>query len=1117
MINIYKASAGSGKTFTLAREYIKLILGHKNEEGRYVLNRPGSQSGHRAVLAMTFTNKATEEMKSRIIHELAVLAGCEKGWDDSSPYEADLCAAFGCSAERLAEAAGDALRGLLYDFSRFSVSTIDSFFQTVLRAFAHEADVSSNYALELDDEEVITMSVDQLLQSLNHGKPTRKSHEIETWITGYMKSLIDEGSQFTLFNRGGNVQSDLIKFVARIHNDTFKDNERLIMEYLTDPEKFPAFRDAVFSRVAEVKGETARVCAGAMASVNGLSDASALMQKSVITVLNDWSEKGWKKYTSPGLPAAVTKLLDDTSKMWKAPAIKRGLTDPAVETAVIMAMNAIVRCVESVTLLNIVKGNLYQLGLLSALMELIDRFRRENSTLLLSDTNSLLAKIIGGEDSPFLYEKLGVRYHHYLIDEFQDTSHSQWANMRPLLRESLAYDYDNLVIGDEKQCIYRFRNSDPSLLHNLHREPWAEGRTEVRGDSVSENTNWRSSAEVVRFNNSLFTSIARQYGLDDVYTNVVQQVSAKHQSHHGYVLMRCFDASESPEEEALAQMAREMRRQLESGYSPGDIAILVRQSREGEKVIKYLDELRKQDPTYPSFDIISDKSLLISHSDAVAAVISRLRMLSSIEVRSDSRHKSSREVARILNDYETAYTSGATPSDALIHAIGLMRKREEDREASAQTAPEVAAVNAEEEESVSLHGVDLMSLVESIISTHVPAPLRDTDSVYITAFVDLVAKYIGQGHADIRSFLQWWDESGSRTSISGGSDSRALNILTVHKSKGLEFHCVHIPFAEFTATTKGDMAWFELPYIEGIPEDIMPPMMPLTVSRALASTPLAEQFEEIRRERVLDQTNLLYVAFTRAVDELIVGVKLYKSVREGALKDGDMPTVARTIYEGVVGAEHSELLPLRFDDTLTLTVGSPTRKGEEKKEKGTAMRPSTSVRMPAYESTTTESVWENTNVDTHRLNRIEVARERGLILHELMSHVRTVADVDRAFTLLRATPDARRLTPEDFVALREVVDARVSDPRAREWFEGFRKVYIEREVLMASGELRRVDRVVWTASGEIHVIDYKSGSQDPRRYKRQVRDYMQFFRSIGYPQVQGFLYYLDTGEIIEVE
>ena len=395
--------------------------------------------------------------------------------------------------------------------------------------------------------------------------------------------------------------------------------------------------------------------------------------------------------------------------------------------------------------------SLYQLGLLSSVMELVDHFRRENATLLLSDTNSLLAKIIGDEDSPFLYEKLGVRFHHYLIDEFQDTSLSQWANMRPLLRESLAYDYDNLVIGDEKQCIYRFRNSDPSLLHNLHTEKWAAGRTVVRGDSVSENTNWRSSADVVRFNNSIFTSIARLWGFEDVYSNVEQQVSTKHASHRGYVLMSCLDAALSPEEEALEQMAREMRRQLESGYTPGDIAILVRQSKDGEKVIRYLEELRKTDPTYPQFDIISDKSLLISHSDAVANIISRLRMLSSIDVTSDPRRKSTREVARIINDYETAFTSGVAPEEALGQAIDLMRKR---AEATAEGETPL--------EDASLHGVDLISLVESVINTHVDPRLRDTDSVYITAFMDLLSKFVSQGRADIRSFLQWWDESGCK-------------------------------------------------------------------------------------------------------------------------------------------------------------------------------------------------------------------------------------------------------------------------------------------------------------------------------------------------------------------
>lgn len=1105
MITIHKASAGSGKTFNLARQYIKLILGHKTEEGNYVLNRPGARSGHRAVLAMTFTNKATEEMKSRIIHELAVLAHCEKGWDKKSPYEETLCDDFGCSPEQLAAAAKDALYSLLYDFSRFSVSTIDSFFQTVLRAFAHEAEVSSNYALELDDETVIRASVDRMLQSLNHGKPSEKTHEIETWITRYMKSLIEEGRQFSLFNRSGNVHSGLIEFIAKINNDTFRDNEKRILDYLNGPKLFPEFCKVVFGSADEILRNTVRVCREAVSALNTLDDAAKIVNSNVVKPLVAWSEEGGANKKGPS--DTLCKVAEDPAKMWKAK-VKDSLKSPEVQTAVGMAANAIIDCYTRITTLNVIKKNLYQLGLLSELLRLIDEFRRENSTLLLSDTNSLLSRIIGSDDSPFLYEKLGVRYHHYLIDEFQDTSHSQWANMRPLMKESLAYGYDNLVIGDEKQCIYRFRNSDPSLLHNLHKESWALGNTRIQGEDVSENTNWRSSSDVVLFNNVLFTSIARQFGLDEVYSNVVQQVSKAHLDHHGYVLLSCFENGGDGKTDALAQMACEMRRQLESGYKPGDIAVLVRTAKEGETVIQYLEQLRREDPTFPEFDIISDKSLLISGSDAVRNIISRLRMLSSVEITTpDRRHsKSNREVARILNDYEKAFTSGATPDEALESALANMRARSGEGDAPQEVM-----------EDETLHGVDLISLVESIISTHVDPELRKSDSVFITAFVDLLAKYVGEGHADIRSFLTWWDEDGHQKSIAGSSDNRALNILTAHKSKGLEFPCVHIPFGEFSTNNKGDTAWFELPHIDGIPDELLPPMMPVTITKELLFTPLAEQYDEIKRQVMLDRTNLLYVAFTRAIDELIIGVKITKTMREGKKSDDGIPSVARTIFDGVKGAETSGLPALKFDENLCLRIGNPTFKKEKAAEKGSAMRPSESKRLPAYESTTTESVWKNTNIDNHRLNRIEVARERGLILHELMAHIRTSADIDRAFTLLEASPDARNLTYADIKAMREIIESRVGDPRATKWFEGFSKVYIEREILTADGRTLRIDRVVRTADGDLHVIDYKSGSQDPAKYKKQVRDYMRFFRSIGYPQIQGFLYYLDTGDIVEIE
>lgn len=1110
MIKIYKASAGSGKTFTLAREYIKLILGHKDSEGRYVLNSPSrAATSHRPVLAMTFTNKATEEMKSRIIHELAVLAGFERGWDEKSPYEKDLCKEFNCSPQELAAAAGGALRALLYDFSRFSVSTIDSFFQAVLRSFAHEADVSGNYGLELDDEEVITMSVDEMLQSLNHDKPSERSKRLEHWITGYMKSLIDEGSQFTLFNRGGGVQQGLVKFISRIHNDTFRENEQLIMDYLHDPERFDRFRKQIYELHGKLLSENSvkTAATNALGSINQLQDSDKLVQKKVINLLEKIVKDGINGFIKSGLPATALKISEDPSSLWKVDAIRNGMTSPLVEGLCQEAIEVLECNYRRVVLLNIIRANIYRLGLLSSVMELMDRYRIENSTLLLSDTNSLLSKIIDGEDSPFLYEKLGTRFNHFLIDEFQDTSHSQWSNMRPLLKESLAYGHDNLVIGDEKQCIYRFRNSDPSLLHNLHAEPWADGRCETRGENADENTNWRSSAEVVRFNNALFSAIARQQNLSDVYSGVVQNVSPKHLKHKGYVDVRFFGPNNAdPMRDALEKLGVDVRRQLESGYLPGDIAILVRTAGDGNRVIHYFDELHLEDETYPSFDIISDKSLLISSSHAVKSIISRLRLMSSVDITPERHRRTNTEIALIIDRFRQLHSAGSSPETALGEAVRQVN----------DNSVEGTSTGAQLYKPLSIHGIDLVSVIENIIS-ELPYEMRADDNVHISAFMDMVIKYMGRGHADIRSFLKWWDDSGCTVSISGGKDTNDINILTVHKSKGLEFPCVHVPFAEFSTNNSFETSWFRIPAIEGIDPEIIPPMMPLNVSSAFAFTPFAGQLDEIKRDRVLDRTNLLYVAFTRAVDELCISVKVSKQDSEGTTRADAVPSSAAILFQAMKSGQTDGHVRLSLDKDMRFTIGEPTCKHTVKAQKGNAMHPDEAESMAPYELTSSESVWGNTNVELPDSNRIGVARERGVILHNIMSMINHPEDIENAFRQFATTADAAELNDYETVMLRNIISTRVNDPRVSRWFVDYRKAYTEREIITSKGLLRRMDRVVHTSDGELHVIDYKSGSQDPKKYMRKIREYMDFFRSTGYPAVQGFLYYLDSGRIVEVE
>ncbi len=1133
MITVYKASAGSGKTFNLAREYIKLVLGSKGSDGRYRLRPRGSRPLHDRVLAITFTNKATEEMKRRIIHELAVIAGVEPGWDKPSDYQDELCREFGCSPERLGETAAEALRDLLNDFNRFNVSTIDSFFQMVLRSFAHEAEVTGSYDVELDDRNVIALSIDTMLQDLNRphrsSKVSSKSMRLIDWLTRFMTKLIEEGASFNLFNRSSQVHNDLIDFIKDITDDTYREHEKEILEDLSDTGCFKDFSAAIEEASLRAKEATKKKCLKALEVLSGIDPVgkcSDIVKIKIIESLENWSLSGY--YTVKGV-GTISKLslkaIEDRDEIYK----KEGKKDPRrnlIDDAVWGALHSMQECLTTMSTLKVITQNMYQMGLLSSVNEYLDRFRLENSTILLSDTNSIINKVIGDSSSPFLYEKIGTRFHNYLIDEFQDTSLSQWKNLSPLVEESLAHGNDNLVIGDEKQCIYRFRGSDPSLLHDMPLR-YAPSLVRIKGNTLADNTNWRSTPEVVRFNNTLFTSLSRGSGLESIYADVAQMISPKHAGKKGYVRVNFFEAgndSKEADQLALDNLTTHLSRQLKSGYRPGDIAILVKTWREGEAVINHLETVKKENPDFPPFDIVSDKSLLISRSPAVMLIVSRLRYLSSIEFRPRHHKKSRREVARLLNDFEEEMARMGDATGSLLTALAKMERRNSQESGDGMITPPARG------EDENMTGLDLVSLVETIIATIVPESNRLKEGVFITAFQDMVSDFVTKGRADIRSFLEWWDEKGASISVAGADDPRAIAILTIHKSKGLQFPCVHVPFAGFTTNRRAvDRAWFARPEIPGIPPEMIPRFMPLNVTKAMEATSFAPQYQRVQIEKQLDLVNQLYVAFTRAEAELIVGVKI-----RGGSKEDRLPTIAEMITEGMRTAtpEYCRTLEERADlpsDTPTpyaaldsivdncFELGSPTVKpAVEKSGRTSAMDPAEGTKTSVYRVGTDTSPWAHTRLSDKKINRVTVARERGLIFHDILSHIATPADMDDAISLTAASDENKYLTTDDLKEIRAVIESRINAPEAREWFNGFTRVLREREIATARGEIKRFDRVVWTASGEIHLIDYKTGNTSPGKYKSQIRGYIDFFKSIGYAGVRSFLYYLDTGKIIEI-
>lgn len=848
MLSIYKASAGSGKTFTLAYEYIKLLLGYKDNRSETYSLRKKFDDAHRHILAITFTNKATEEMKRRIVLELSRLAGMEDSQD--SPYEGMLIEELHCKSDELKSAAGTALRHLLFDFNFFNVSTIDSFFQTILRTFAREAELTGNYEVQLDNSEAIAEGVHRFFNSLTINSADSATRRFIKSISTYLIEQFKRGKNIMLFNRDSKAHADLLKLIGNLSDETFTMRFDEIIEYFSDPKRMELFDNAVAARAQKLTDRCKSDCSDALtvlAALDSLPIKGNCVSQNFINALKnaaadaETDSKTIAKVEAEGPAAIYNKPL--RTFIEKNP-------DYAPDIAVQKAVDAILAVRREVPLLRQIRANLFHLSLMARIYSFIEEYRTENNALLLSDTNGLLRSIIGEDDAPFIYERLGLLLRHYLIDEFQDTSRLQWDNLQPLVKESIASGNDSLVIGDEKQCIYRFRNSDPGLLQS-HVGIAFSGSCRTFGDRPSDNTNWRSSADVVNFNNTLFATLASQNGHDVIYANVCQAVSKKHLNHKGYISVTPVECSSVDEyaDTVLPQLAQDIDSQLNAGYAPSDIVVLVRNKKEGQKIIDYL--IQSRDPDSPHhYNIISDDLIPVSKSPAVRMIISHLQSISEADGndRQNARYKSRRDTATMLARYELALHSGADASQAMAAAL------------AADNIKPVSATGA----------ATLTDLVENIIAS-LPEEMLTEQNCHICAFQDLLCEYCAYGLNDVQSFLKWWYATGCRKIISAPEDPNAIRVMTIHKSKGLEFHCVHIPFVNWQVLDFRSVEWFDTNVIEHLfDKAILPPLIPLTPGQSLCHTPFEPHYLERCAEQTLDELNVLYVAFTRAKDELRV-------------------------------------------------------------------------------------------------------------------------------------------------------------------------------------------------------------------------------------------------------
>ncbi|MDE5568771.1 MAG: UvrD-helicase domain-containing protein [Muribaculaceae bacterium] len=1139
MLTIYKASAGSGKTYTLAFEYVRMLLGVKDENGSYRLNLPKYQNGkeiaarHRNILAITFTNKATEEMKSRIVSELSAITADHSDGSKDCPYVPELMREFGCTRDELREVAEKSLRSLLFDYHHFNVSTIDSFFQTVLRAFAREVDRQGDYGVELNDDFAVVSGIGMMLDDLNYGNPPRRK-EMMRWISNYTMNLVSDGKDGSMFNRSGSLLKDLARYVGKMGSEVFKQKADMVLEYLEDTDRIKKFIRTIDTREKELMTPLAQRAKEIISTIESFGYAENLLPGAfwrIVRAVIDGDEMEIKDFRQTKTGKMLSwRTSGDNSFYTKKYCPKGQLPPDSLSDELCDWMNDAYRAAAEIYALDKIKSACPNLEFLGFTWHYINRFREENNLILLSDTHDLLQRIIGGSETPFIYERIGVMLRHFLIDEFQDTSHMQWQNLKPLVADSLSTGCDNLIIGDEKQAIYRFRNSDSSLLHHVVAQEDFPKDHVIRGNCAAENTNHRSAPGIVRFNNALFTRIARNCGVAG-YENTVQSVFDRKAALQSYI--KIYDTSEldmvndMPAEFDIT--AREILRQHEAGYRWKDIAVLVRKRAEAEAVVNYLLEY------YPEIKVLSDEALLLKNSPAVKLVISMLKLVDeSYSAMTDNGgtdrsgapvYGTVGDIRMMISRYEYFIAEGYGTEEALSLAL-------EPSGAAEEMSIAGSIVDIRE-----AHPAGLVSLVETIIAKKVPPSRRRKEYAYLAAFQDEVINYCTLYNPSVHAFLDWWADASQHLAINSGAGQDAVSVMTVHKSKGLQWACVHVPFGDWKLVRPSESVWIAPDFLDFVEPDICPPLISVELNEKcmLEGSPLKSQAELSRHEQLVDNLNATYVAYTRPERELTIcfakhvaaGKEVFDALGQSP-DDGELCMDLATHVREDINEEPAGLLFVYGEPT------APEHKSddniepddEELRDYRVFFREDTAALTSIDDATADvgeiisdiNGDEDNALSETPEYEKLRaIAAERGTHLHSIMADIETADDIeqviDRAalrYGLTEANADEYRKI------IRNAFDS--AGRNVVRWFSPTARIFKEQSIYKPEGDSTyRPDRIVIGEDGAVEVVDYKFTTEPLASHQRQVEVYVSLLKVMGYENVTGYLWYPELNIIKSVK
>ena len=1036
---IYNASAGSGKTYTLVQDYLKILF------------TSNSLLAFRNILALTFTNKAVGEMKERIIETLKTFSDDSILETSNSMFET-IVKDLNLEPKALHEKSKKLLHTMVHNYAAFDISTIDKFNHKLIRTFAHDLKLPVNFEVELDTKTMLGKAVDKLIDKAGSDNELtkvlidfaiEKTDDDRSWDISYDFNAIAE----LLINENE------IPYIDQLKDKTLKDFKALKANLHKQHKTTSEHVIEVASTILELISQS---------QLDHTDFSSSYLPKHFIKLADgnfkvSFSPK-WQIDLIEGLPLYPKKASDDVGDSIES--IRQQLTEAFLKTK---------KAVFHIKFFKNALNNIIPLSVLGEIKKTLDEIKLEDNLLLISEFNAIINTEISKQPTPFIYERIGEKFKYYFIDEFQDTSVLQWENLIPLVANAISGENlkgetgTAMLVGDAKQAIYRWRGGRAEQFIDLYSD--SDDNLFQVGKTVKNlPSNYRSFKSIVEFNNTFFNHIS-----DFAFSNPQHQHIYKnaHQEsvfeNDGYVELSFLNIDNEDKNELHCKaVLKSIEKAQQNGFSLKDICIIVRRKKEGIAIAEYLSSKH--------YSIISSETLILKNSPEINFIVNILTL--TIQPKNDEVKI---DVLSYLAEHQLSLNDKHEFFSQLVHKDIF----------ELFNALEGFGYEFDFNRFLQL---PIYEAIESIIRQF---KLNTSSNAYIQFFLDEVLDYSQKYNTSLSGFLDYWDRKKETLSIVSPQGKNAVQIMTIHKSKGLEFPVVIFPYAnQKISFDLNPKVWFPVDKdnFNGFSH------LYLNLNKDLENYNEASNniYNEHQAELELDSINLLYVVLTRAIEQLYVILEYDVNKKSKTEKPKNYSDL---FINYLKSTNHWE------DDTFTYCFGNPIKTSEEK----------TTIHNTIY-----QNEFISTAKEEHNLNIVtssgylwdtlqEKAIEKGNLIHNIMSEIKTTEDVEH---VLEGFINSGKINALQHDELKITVNDIVNHSQLKLYFNSEHTIYNEQDIITKEGHLLRPDRIVINSKNEAVIIDYKTGLTNSK-HQEQLYDYQLVLEEMNFKVVKKILIYIN--------